>query len=218
MRLVVLSLFLVGCGERYDAFGGGELSVTFAGAGDRGFTGTTTAPGAPDVASLKVEVCERDGFGSQLLKFTDDPVTRQVEACGEGTASASLTEATTDTAYTLGFYGDWLHGTTLSDAGAGAARDGASLWIFSPDTDTDTSFWGTWQGSTVQVAVDDVTGTISGTMDFEEEPSVLDTGTLEFTPATWSQQVTVSWAFDTSIRRRERWTMGRRSGGFVPLI
>lgn len=204
---------LVGCGEPYDVFGGGELSVTFSGAGARGFTGTATVAGTPDAKSLAVHACERDGFTSSMWAFLDDPVTRRLQACGEESGTDPLTEAEAEVTFRLGFYGDWLSGTALSDAGAGGARDGASLWLFSPESDTDTSFWGSWQADSVEVALNEVSGTMSGTMDFLEEASVTDTGVLDFTPATWSQAVTVTWSFDSSIRRRESWTQGSRADG-----
>lgn len=206
MSILPFTLFLVGCGTPYDVYGGGDLDVRFDGVITRGFSGTVHAAGAATSSILGEENCEREGFASSLDKYRDDPAIMQLFACGSE-YGGGLTESEEPGAFEIAYYGDWLTGETVSDIGAGKAMDHASLWIWSEvgsDTSDPLTFWGTWQLDAVEVTVDDVSGTISGPMEFEEDLDNLDE------PERWIQGVTVTWAFDPSVHKVKYWNSGTR--------
>jgi hypothetical protein len=215
MRILLLALSLLGCRPQYDVYGGGELDITFGDVVTRGFSGTVHVTGATDRAALGEEPCDREGLVGSLTDHGDDPAILEIDVCGTE-FNEGITESESEGTFKFQQYGDWLEGDILSDIGGAGAMDHASIRMYEPSGDSLIAFWGTWQLAAVDVTVDGLTGTLSGPMDFQEDPADFDTGSPPSEPASWTQEVTVTWAFDESIHRLKSSAPTTRHPSLIP--
>ncbi len=146
--------------------------------------------------------------------YRSDPAILEIDVCGTG-FSGGITESESEGGYEFHRYGDWLEGDTVNDIGGAGAMPHASILLHKPSGDSLIFFWGTWQLAALEVTVDGLTGTLSGPMDFEEDAEDVDTGaTVE--PTSWTQEVTVAWAFDESVHRVRTSSPTTRGPSLIP--